>query len=246
MNSNPTNVIQDTVNDNSIRVTTQTLGIANERVRDLAGYALNPQEVSTAVVKFLMCYDISDEDIYGVKVGTTKDNELRIIVEVREKALHKKGKKQSQNWMNFDNPNVDSSLIDDYFYKAWRNKLYHGKKKNLQCRRIRRNDNDKYVAININPEVFLAFVYNVNFCDSFYKISAPAARWKSSKQLDDMSGKERKRYRAMQQEFSNYGITQCKCIVITFRQDATYKLNNGEIITGFHPNQVDDFHSQDN
>ena len=241
INSNPTNAPAETVNS-AIKVTTQTLGVANERVRDLAGFVLSPKEIHTAVVKFLMMYSIEDEDIYSVKVGTTKDNELKIIVELKAKALQ--GKKKSRSWMDFNEYDSDDSLISDTFYKSWHNKLYHGKRKHLPVKQVRRNNGkDKYVAIEINPEIFIAFAYDINFCDKMYKISAPAKRWASAKQLDDMSGKERKRYKAMQLEFSNYGITNCVFAVVTFSTNSTYKAPNGEIITGFHPNQVDDYYS---
>jgi len=244
MNSNPTNVSQDTVNSNEgmfPKVTTQTLGIANERVRDLAGFALNPQEISTAVVKFLMCYNIDDSDIYSVKVGSTKDSELKIIAEVKSKALC--GKKRSQNWMDFEEYSTEDTIIADVYYSAWRNKIFHGKNKNLQIRKINRNK-EKYVSISIDPMIFIAFVYDINFCDKLFKISAPPTRWASSKQLDNMSGKERKRYKAMQAEFSNYGITQCK-VFVTFSNNYTYEIN-GNTITGFHPQEVDDFYLDNN
>ena len=240
-NSNPTNAAVETVNS-AVKVTTQTLGIANERVRDLTGFILSPKEIHTAGVKFLMMYSIEDDDIYSVKVGTTKDNELKIIAEVRTKALQ--GRKKQRSWMDFDEYDNNESLIADSFYQAWHNKLYHGKRKHLPLKQVRRNNGkDKYVAIEINPEIFIAFVYDINFCDKMYKISAPAKRWASSKQLDDMSGKERKRYKAMQQEFANYGITNCMFAVVTFSADSFYKTPNGDKVEGFHPNQVDDYYS---
>lgn len=241
MNSNPTNATQDAVNGNERfpKVTTQELGIAIERDRDLAGYVLSPQEISTAVVKFLMCYNIDDGDIYSVKVGTTKDEKLKIIAEVKAKALGKK--KSSHNWMDFEEYSNEETVINDIYYSAWRNKLFHGKNKNLQIKKISRNK-DKYVSISIDPEIFLAFVYDINFCDKLYKISAPAARWKSNKQLDDMSGKERKRYKAMQQEFANFGITHCRFVVVTFAKESVYRTDTAEI-KGFHPQEVEDFYS---
>ena len=241
-NSNPTNAPVETVNSSMVKVTTQTLGVANERVRDLAGFILSPKEIHTAVVKFLMMYSIEEDDIYSVKVGTTKDNELKIIAEVRAKALQ--GRKKSRSWMDFDEYDNNESLISDTFYQAWHNKLYHGKRKHLPLRQVRRNNGkDKYVAIEINPEIFIAFAYDINFCDKMYKISAPAKRWANSKQLDDMSGKERKRYKAMQQEFANYGITNCMFAVVTFSAKSYYKMPNGDSTEGFHPNQVDDYYA---
>ena len=161
-NSNPTNAPAETVNSNAIvKVTTQTLGVANERVRDLAGFILSPKEIHTAVVKFLMMYSIEEDDIYSVKVGTNKDNMLKIIAEVRSKALQ--GRKKSRSWMDFDEYDNNESLISDTFYQAWHNKLYHGKRKHLPLKQIRRNNGkDKYVAIEINPEIFIAFAYDIN------------------------------------------------------------------------------------
>lgn len=247
MNSNPSNANTDTVKGerkelSTPSITTQTLGIANERVRDLTGLVLNPEEITTAVVKFLMATGIDNNDIYSVKVGTTKDNELRIIAEIRAKALSNK-KNDNNSWMDFNEYDTDESLVSDYFYRAWRNKFYHGKNKHLQLKKIKR-EGGNCVAVNIDPAIFLAFVYDINFCDRYYKISAPAVRWKSSKQLDNMSGKERKKYKVLQQEFSNYGITQC-FVVITYAipERIKYTTPKGDVVIGFHPCQVDEYYS---
>ena len=239
MISNPTDANTNTVKESYFpKVTTQTLGIANERVRDLTGYVLNPQEISTDVVKFLMMYGINEDDIFSVKVGVTKDGELKIIAEVLAKSL--KPKKKTQNsWMDFDQDIYDSIVISDDFYNVWRNKIYHGKRKNLKLNQVKRNG-EKCIGINIDPTIFLAFVYDINFCDPLYKISAPPKRWKNNKQIEDMSGKERKRYRALQQQYSNYGITQCM-VVVTFSNEYQFKDSNGNLISGFHPAEVDAF-----
>jgi len=184
-----------------------------------------------------MCYNINEGDVF-VKVGSTKEGELKIIAEVKSRALC--GKKKSQNWMDFEEYSNEDTMISDSYYSAWRNKIFHGKNRNLQIKKISRNK-EKYVSISIDPMIFLAFVYDINFCDKMYKVSAPALRWKNSKQLDDMSGKERKRYKAMQIEFSNYGITQC-FVVVTFSQNFQYHIGD-QTVSGFHPQEVDDFYS---
>ena len=243
MNSNPTEASPEIVKEGFPKVTTQTLGVANERVRDLAGYVLNSEEINTAVVKFLMMYDIDSDDICSVKVGSTKDGELKIIAEVRAKALKVK-KKSQNNWMDFDQDYDERIDIPDVLYSAWNNKFYHGKRKNLKIMKIKR-DHENYLAINIDPQIFLAFVYDINFCDPLYKISAPQRRWKSNKELDDMSGKQRKRYKLEQQQYSNYGITRCG-VFITFTDGYTFKLrkNDGTVeeIVGFHPAEVDAYY----
>lgn len=239
MISNPTNASVDTVNtgNNFPKVTTQTLGIADERVRDLSGFILNPQEIKIAVVKFLTSYDIDEKDIYSVKVGS-KDNELRIYAEVRAKALRKKQKKSS--WIQFNEFDEDNSLIDSVYCDMWRNKIFHGKNKHLQLKPITRNE-EKHISIAFDPMIFIAFVYNINFCDPYYKVSAPMVRWKSNSQLDNLSGKERKKYKKYQTECSNYGISNC-FVVVTFSVNNTYVVNNEQIV-GFHPRQVSDFYS---
>ena len=145
--------------------------------------------------------------------------------------------------MNFDQEYEDSIMIPDEFYNAWHNKLYHGKHKNLKIIKVRRGD-ERCIAISIDPMIFLAFTYDINYCDRLYKISAPARRWKSSKEIDDMSGKERKRYKALQQQYSNYGITNC-AVYVTFSNHCPFKHTNGDgtstLIEGFHPEEVDTF-----
>lgn len=233
MVTNP-NLTNATENNEFPKVTTESLGIATERGRDLAGIVLRPDEITTAVCKYLMFFGIEDTDIYSVKVGVDKDASLRIIAEINKKALSPKKAKIS--WMTFEDGGTDETLIPNSLYSAWHNKLYHGKKKHLRTSVVVRGKDDKFkcIAINIDPAIFLAFAYDIKFDDRMYKISAVPERWKSEKQLDDMSGKERHRYKAHQRECSSYGIVPCKMVVLTFSNREDFK---------FHPNQVDNFYS---
>lgn len=237
-NPNPTNA---TENEGYPKVTTESLGIATERGRDLAGFVIRPDEISTAVYKYLSFFNIDHEDIYSVKTGVTKDGDLRIIAEISKKALSPKKSKASATWMTFeDGGSEDETLIPNYFYSSAHNKLYHGKKKHLRATVVVRgkgNDKNKYVAIDIDPAIFLAFVYDIKFDDRFYKISAVPERWKSEKQLDDLSGKDRKRYNALRQEYSSAGLVPCKMVVLTFSNKDEFN---------FHPNQVDNFYANSN
>ena len=246
MNSNPTKAPVENGKGN-MKVTTQTLGIANERVRDLTGYVLNTKEITTAVVKFLMCYGIDADDIRCVRVGSTiNDKEPKIYVEIRERAFVKEQKKRNDdNFMVFESYSTEKKkiAIPDFFYSAWHNKIYHGKKKKLNVREVKYAKGDKtirYFSIEISPEIFLAFVYDINYSDAFYRISAVPRRYKSAKELDDMRGGERKAYKRNFNDYKNLGLTQSEMFVITFSSDSTYKTPSGEIVTGFHPNQVDD------
>lgn len=231
-NSNPTNASEETVNGNYYKVTTQTLGIATERGRDLTGYVLRPDEISTAGYKFLMSYGIDEKDIYSVKVGSdASTNALRIIAEVSAKALGKK--KKNNSWVELDSYEEQDGLIDQKFYQAWQNKVYHGKRKNLRLKSINRRGGEKYISIEFDAMIFIAFIYDIKFTDKMYKISAPPKRWITGKKLNDMSGKEKKEYKKRQQEFSTHSINPCHFAVITFSENGT----------GFHPNQVDEYYT---
>lgn len=251
MNSNPTKAPTETGSGYN-KVTTQTLGIANERVGDLAGYVLRPDEIETAVVKFLMCYGINADDINCVRVGVNKENELAIQAEIRKGAISKDKKARSYSPMDIvdhsDDDNKNSTELPDFYYRAWHNKLYHGKKKNLKVEVITRRKKDKkkeFYRINIDPEIFIAFVYDINFTDRMYRIAAKPKRGISNKELDNYKRKEIDAIKRRQSEYGSLGMAICGMAIITFTDPNTehyrgYKTPSGEYIRGFHPNQVDD------
>lgn len=239
------------------RLTTKSLGIADSKEEDLGGYVLSQRDIQSATAKILMSVGIDADDIRTVKVGSDKDRKLRIICEVKYKAAFaKSNSNENTSWYSFTDGSDDDDH-DDYksafnktFYNALHNKVYHGKRKHLNIRVVKRpdpndrNNTKKYVSFEFDPYILIAFVYDIVFTDPFYKISAPQTRWLSEKKINDMSGKERKKYRAKQKELQSEGLSNC-VIYVTFGKNSKFEYKkNGEqkIYTGFHPAQVDEFY----
>lgn len=234
-NSNPTNdtvenVVASTENKRFPKVTTQVLGVSAERGRDLTGIVLGPDEISATVEKFLYFYGIRSNDIYSIRSGADNNNNLKIVAEIKEKAL--KEKKHTQ-WTYLTDDSDNQAIISDKFYDVWRNKLYHGKKKHLRVKPIKRNKDDKFVSIEIDPMIFIAFAYDIDFEDQFYKISAIPSRGMSRKEIDDMSRKERERWHKRMNEYTSNGMSMLKMAIVTYSDNSR----------GFHPDQVEAFFS---
>ena len=221
-----------------------------EKDYDLAGYIVNPKQVSEIVAKVFTIYGVDPEDIRCVRIGSTTDekSEPKIIVEIRKKALKPNGNRNTNtndNWLMLSGNDVgnDKHIVDGRLYDFLRNKAFYGKNKNLSIKQVVRNDT-KYLAIELDVALFMAFVYNINYADPFYKISAPKRRWKSNDELDELSGKARKAYIREINEYKEASILPCE-LYITFKANSSFKLKNGDVITGFHPEEVEYFHSDD-
>ena len=241
------------------RLSTKTLGIADSKEEDLAGYVFSQKDIQSATTKILMAVGIKPDDIRTIKVGSDKDNKVRIICEVAYKAAFKNTKsEENTGWYSFTDGSDDEDYGNDIknaftknFYSALHNKVYHGKRKHLNVRVVRRpdpnnrNKTKKYVSFEFDPNILIAFVYDIVFTDPFYKISAPQNRWKADKDVNDMSGKDRKKYLAKKKEYTSEGLANCT-IYVTFSKNARYKYKDkdghDQVLTGFHPRQVDDFY----
>lgn len=240
-----------------LTLTTKSLGIADAKAEDLGGYVLSQRDIQDATTKILMSVGIKQEDIRTIKVGSDKNANLRIICEVRYKAAFpKSNNSENTSWYSFTDGDSDESRSNNFknafnknFYAALHNKVYHGKRKHLNMKIVRRpdpnnrNDTKKYVSFELDPYILIAFVYDIVFTDKLYRISAPQTRWMSEKKINDLSGKERKKYRAKQKELQVEGLSNC-VIYVTYGKNATWKTNkDGQTTTikGFHPAQVDEF-----
>lgn len=243
------------------RLTTKSLGIADSKEEDLGGYVLSQRDIQSATTKILMSVGIKQDDIRTIKVGSDKDSNLRIICEVKYKAAFaKSNSNENTSWYSFTDgsdeeySNNFKNAFNKNFYAALHNKVYHGKRKHLNLKVVRRpdpnsrNDTKKYVSFELDPSILIAFVYDIVFTDPFYKISAPQIRWMSEKKINDMSGKERKKYRAKQKELKDVGLCNC-AIYVTFAKKASWTFERDgkkTTITGFHPAQVDEFYDDEN
>ena len=206
-----------------------------------------------------MAVGIKPDDIRTIKVGSDKDGNVRIICEVAYKAAFKNSQsEENTGWYSFTNGSDDEEYGSDVknaftknFYSALHNKVYHGKRKHLNVRVVKRPDpknrdkTKKYVSFEFDPNILIAFVYDIVFTDPFYKISAPQTRWMADKKVNDMSGKERKKYLAKKKELTSEGLANCT-IYVTFGKRATYRYKDADgtekVVTGFLPRQVADFY----
>lgn len=245
---------------NDIRLTTKSLGIADSKEEDLGGYVLSQKDIVNATTKILLAVGIKANDIRTIKVGSDENKNLKIICEISYKAaFSKSSKNDNTGWYSFtdgdSNENDDDfkGAFNKNFYAALYNKVYHGKKKHLGMRIVRRPDPNggktrKYVRIEFNPYILIAFVYDIVFTDPFYKISAPPVRWLPSKKIHDMAKKDREKYLAKKNEYDSEKIANCS-IFVTFSKNSKYVLHQQDgketVITGFHPAQVDDFFGDD-
>lgn len=232
-------------NEKRYNLTTKSLGIADAKAKNLAGYVLSQRELSNAATKVLIAVGIRPEDIRDIKVGSDiKTQELRIICEVKYKAAFPPAEKKETGWLNFkeydDSPN--KSAFNKAFYDALYNKVYHGKKKHLNIKVIRRDDK-KFVSFEFDPQIFIAFVYDIVFTDPLYKVSAVPTRWKPESVVNDMKGSDRKAYKNRKKEYLREDL--CNCVAyVTFNPNAVYTDDNSDkgartAIKGFHPCEVD-------
>ena len=247
-------------NNTGVKLTTQSLGIADAKAKDLAGYVLSQKDIVNATTKILIAVGIDINDIRTIKVGSDlKTKQLRIICEVRYRAAFPKAEKHDVPWYSIEsydtNDGGTKGAFNKIFYAALHNKVYHGKRKHLKIRVVRRrdpqnpSDTKKYVQFEFDPMILIAFVYNINFTDPLYRISAPAIRWKGSKEVNDMGGKERRKYRARMEEWTQDGLSNC-AIYVTFNPNAVWEEhrrdeNGNDIVnkrSGFAPGQVDDYY----
>ena len=234
------------------KLTTESLGIADSKEKDLVGYVLNQKDISEATTKILSRVGIAESDIRTVKVGADiKTKKLRIICEVKFKAAFGKSEEQETPWYDFDGEKKKTAF-NKTFYEALYNKVYHGKKKHLKMKVVHRanpnkpDDVKKFVQFELDPEILIAFVYNIPFTDRYYKISVVPTGWVPNSVINDMSGRERRIYKSMKNEWEKEGITNC-AIYVTFR-NAPYideRDENGVLkksFKGFSPNQVDAYY----
>ncbi len=241
---------------NKPKLTTKTLGIADSKEKDLAGYILSPRDIKNATTKILIAAGLNPEDIRTIRVGSDKSKNLRIICEVKYGAAFKREEKRNGIWFSL-NPDVDYNdrgAFNETFYAALHNKVYHGKRKHLNIRVINREvsvkkkdkekekEMKKFVTFEFDAKILIAFVYDIVFTDPFYKISVAKKRWPDN--FDNMTGKERDKIKKERKEMAADGLMNCT-IFVTYCSRAKWKKydNNGEaqIYTGFHPGEVDDF-----
>lgn len=232
MSNQKTNPNNNTQNRQTL--TTQSLGIADTKVKDLVGFILEPRDLNTAVVEMLMQLGIDFKHIRCVKVGCSEPRKsfempkLRVIAEIHKNAFEKAEKlHKKEDVLLYDASNYE---YDDYkvprqIFKALHNKAYH---KHLQIRKIVRETRlggspkkvSKFYQIEFDPEILIAFIYNINFLDSFYKISVQPKKWLDDKALRKKydSSSKRREQKAIQMDFKKDRLSQCEIFVTYSRK----------------------------
>lgn len=240
--TNPTNYT------NRLELTTKSLGIADAKAQDLGGYILRQRDVEYAVIKVLVAVGIDQDEIRCVKVGGTKERQLRIIVELSAKALNKNKGKRNNGVLEFRNLTESKESFDPKFYAATHNKLYHGKRKHLNMKKVVRpilsgenmGKEKNFIQFEIDPYIFLAFVYDIPFIDPYYKIYTYNKKLMSRNAIDDLPKKERIKKKIEVSEWERDGLTNC-VIFVNFSTNPTDPETH-EKLTGFHPSQVDRYY----
>lgn len=236
----------NTIEEKKDTFTSKFLGIADSKEKDLAGYVLSQEELSSAAIKVLIAAGINKKDIRIVKVGADKEGKLKIIIEVFNRREHKPEYYGGIDISDVADENDVSNVFSKTFFKMLHNKVYHGKKKHLKIRQVNRKEG-KCVQFEFDPEIFIAFVYDIVFTDPLYKVSARTIRWKSKRELNEYLEeqanmrninvyKEEKRYKNNIREYANSGLNNC-VVYVTFTNN--FRWRNQE---GFHPMQVEEWY----
>lgn len=150
-----------------VEFTTHSLGIAASKKKDLQGVILPPNEIAQAVTTMLVHLHVPKDAIYDVKV-VSKDGSLEISAIIEEYAVVDTGPVQIDDWLEF-NPTVQGGKvkIKPLIFSALRNKAYYQKLHYQKCK----IKGDRYITLNFDAEILLAFLYNIPYDDEFYKCS---------------------------------------------------------------------------
>jgi len=206
--------------DEAYSITTESLGLARANAKELIGTLLTQQDISRAVIATLVSAGVPKEDIRTVRVGCFKEKKTmangevklkyspKIVAEVKASAVRKKSGKEENPWYMLDegdepsegkslNKRFTSALEGKMFYKHFDNKTVvrgRGKKKH--------RNGTKYVKLEINPEIFIAFAYNFDLSDPYFAIRCNRISFdKADKEAKHLDKKARNAYYLKRQEF---------------------------------------------
>ena len=217
-------------NTSGYRLTTKSLGVADTNVKDFAGFMLSQEDISTAAMKILLSVGIKNDAIRCIKVGCDESKTLKIFAEIYKDAL-KKDNDDEDDMLTFRDysDDDDSTLFPKEFFNTLKNKVYHKHLNYKIIRRVAYKNNSskktvmkKVVQIEFDPEIFIAFVYNLNFTDKFYRISCRPRRWMSEKEANKKYDRKSdvRKYMARKNEYINNKLMECT-VVVTFTIDKT-------------------------
>ena len=200
-------------------LTTESLGIADANAKDLAGFVLNQEDISTAVMKILINVGIDTRAIRAVKVGCDENKNLKILAEIKKKSINKKEPRE-HNWLDIESDYYEDEdkVFSKEFFNTLKNKVYykHLKYKTV-VRRDKKRNNVKYIQVEFDPKILIAFVYNLNYMDDYYRVSCFPIQWPKNK-------KNKKKYNKRKQEYITDRLRSC-LVFVTFRIDKTRENN---------------------
>lgn len=213
-------------NESKYYLTTELLGIADANAKDLAGFMLNPRDISTAVMKILLSVGIKKNAVRSIKVGCDNNRKLKIIVDLRKKHLVEEH--EERDMLEFDDYyDDDQKIFPKEFYKTLKNKVY-SKHLNYRIikRRAKKGKTESIVQLEFDPEILIAFVYNLNFNDEYYRISCVPQPWldnhKASKK--HKKNKDADNYYNCKAEYTGSNLRMC-VVVVTFSIDKNRELD---------------------
>lgn len=214
-------------NTSGYRLTTKSLGVADTNVKDFAGFMLSQEDISTAAMKILLSVGIKNDAIRCIKVGCDESKQLKIFAEIYKDSLKDNNDDEDDmlTFRDYSDDDDESGLFSKEFFNTLKNKVYY---KHLNYKIVRRsvlknnkkNVSKKVVQIEFDPEIFIAFVYNLNFTDKFYRISCRPRRWMTEKEANKKYDKKSdvRRYIARKNEYINNKLMECT-VVVTFTID---------------------------
>ena len=216
-------------NTSGFKLTTQSLGIADTNVKDFAGFMLSQEDISTAAMKILLSVGIKNDAIRCIKVGCDESKKLKILAEISKDSLVKKNTDSKWYMLDDTEDEDDNTIFSKEFFNTLKNKVYY---KHLNYKTVNRRTNivnkngkkikiqKKYIQIEFDPEIFIAFVYNLDFTDVYYKISCRPIEWMNDNQISKKFDKrsDSRRYLAEKTEYLENRLRRCT-VVVTFSID---------------------------
>lgn len=196
-------------NTSRFTITTKSLGIADTNVKGLAGFILNQKDITTAVMRTLLSVGIRTDAIKIIKAGCDQNKKLRIVIELFKKQL--KNKKKTTDWFSFfddDDDNCDN-LLSKEFFKTLKNKVYY---KHLNYKVL-----NKIIRIEFDAEIFIAFAYNLDYSDPYYRITCSPIKWLSNSELNKKYDRrsEIRKYISSKQSYIEDKLSRC-IVTVTF------------------------------
>jgi hypothetical protein len=222
-NQKPGSYQQDTVKQRD-ELTTQVVGIAAQRKKDLQGVILNPEEIAKSVSLMFTKLGVGENRIYEIR-SYVEDGRFLISAVIELNAVIENSRPKTdaldELFMQARNTKI---RIRSSIYNGLRNKGYY---KELKFRKEKVKGVGDCIVFTFDAAMLLAFIYDINYEDPFYKCT-PIEVLRLLDATDSLSKEKEKKIRKFckRNRFIPYGAV------------LTYSTNKG----GFHPSQVENMH----